>query len=195
MDDRLGWLAALAIVGAVAGCSDSDESDGVGYDDLVDQYDEIRDASRDLPLTDPGTLPQSGGATYDGLMVLSTDGTAGLPSDMAGDMTLRADFNDDSLSGSVDNVITSNEDVLEGSLDISEGEINRGADVSTDYTYAFGMDGTLTEDDGTDLDVNATGAGDFRGSEHEVSTGTIVKGTVSSDEGASLLRGDFVIAR
>lgn len=191
MRNRLGWLAALAVVGAASGCSDSD---GSAYDDLTDQYDALVDASDRLPLSNPDLLPLSGGATYDGIMVMSTDGDDGLPSDLAGDMTLRADFGDDTLSGSVDDVVTDGGDRLEGSLDIERGDIDRNIDLATTRTYTFDMDGVLTENDGTDLRVAAEGRGDFLGEDHQRAAGN-VEGLIASDEDVATLRGGFIGTR
>lgn len=195
MNDRLSWLAALAVVGAVAGCSDSvDEILRPDYEDLADEYDALDEASDDLAIVDPALLPLSGGATYDGVMVLSTNGEDGLPSDLAGDMTLRADFGDDSLSGSVVDVVTDDDDRLEGSLVIANGEIDRDDDLEDFYTYAFDVDGVLTEDDGSDLRVSATGAGDFLGRDHRTVVGD-VEGRISSGSDRTDLNGGFVGVR
>lgn len=190
---RRGWMVALAAVGVMAGCSDSLD-DQAGYDALADEFDDLLDASEGVDFTDPATLPGSGSATYDGVMGLSTDGSDGLPSDMVGEMTLRADFGADSLSGSVQNVSTSSDEGLDGSLAISDGAIDRDVDLEEDYTYDFDLAGTLTDDDGTDLEVSAVGVGDFLGDDFQQATGT-VSGVLSSDAGTSLLDGGYIVER
>ncbi len=192
------WMAALVAAGVMAGCSDTSFDSQASYDDLVDEFDDIAERGEDLDYTDPASLPTSGGATYEGVMGLDTYNSAsdleGVPEEILGEMTLNADFASSSVSGEVDDFVTPDDDRVDGSLDISNGVIDRTVDVDLFYTYGFDLNGTLTTEEGTDFDVDAEGAGDFFGSGHQ-QAGGIVEGVISSDSGTALVEGGFVAER
>lgn len=188
-----GGLLALAAAGLLSGCSDGGDS-RASYDELGDEFDALLDRSDPLPITDPSTLPVSGSATYEGVVGLSTPGNDGIPADMLGEMTLVADFSSDDLSGSAGDFVTDQNEELDGRLDISNGGFDRDADVDVFYTFGFDLDGTLTTEDGDDLDVDAEAVGDFLGEDNEQAIG-LVDGIIVSPEGAAVTEGGFIVER
>lgn len=189
------WIGALAAAGLVTGCSDggsgSDANASPTYGELSDQAGALEDRTENLPLTDPSVLPTSGSASYDGVIGLVSDGAGGAPEDFAGELTLNVDFRRDDLSGQATNFVTAGEERLDGTLAITGGDIARGTDPELEPTYAFDMGGTLSDTDGDDYRVDATGVGAFLGEDAEATFG-FVGGEMISKNGTASLGGAYV---
>ncbi len=188
------WVVALAAAGVMAGCSDSG-SDGGGqrpsYDDLTSEAEALGERAEDMYLTDPSDLPTSGSASYEGVIGFATLGDSGAPEDFAGELSLNVDFDDSELSGQASNFVTAGEEQLEGSLSITNGELDRDTDPEIEPTYTFDMNGTLSDASDDDFQVDAEGAGAFLGDSGEATFG-VVAGGISSEDGTSYIEGVFL---
>lgn len=189
------WLGALAAAGLAAGCSDSgsgsDADASPTYAELSEQVEVLEDRTENLLLTDPSSLPTSGSASYDGVIGLGSDGSGGAPKDFAGELTLNVDFSRDDLSGQATNFVTAGEERLDGTLAITTGDIARGTDPKLEPTYAFDMGGTLSDADGDDYRVDATGVGAFLGEDADATFG-FVGGEMTSAGGTASLGGAYL---
>lgn len=185
---RMVRVTAAGALALAAGCGGILETPG--FDGLQDGFEAIDQEIASLPLIDPALLPASGGATYDGVMVLGTNGQGGVPDAMAGDLALDVDFDDDTLTGAVDAIRTDTDERLAGTLVLTNGRIDRGADLADEYTFGFDLNGTLTDEGDDDLVVVGEGAGDFYGS-GATHVGGIVDGIVAGPGGNASLQGEF----
>jgi len=161
-------------------CGGSGSSSGSGprydsFDEMVDAAEALDATVFPIPYTDPATLPRSGTATHDGLLgVALTDGSTAV-----GEMTLRTSFAGGTISGDVENVRGDDDTEFAGSLDISNGQIDRTADVDTGFTFGADLDGRLTAE-GSTFDVDARLQGDYTGARYQYVEG-FVDGTVAVD--------------
>ncbi|MEL7178895.1 MAG: hypothetical protein AAFN63_03605 [Pseudomonadota bacterium] len=116
----------LVAFAALSACASSPNAPTVSALDVQRAYDEAAEISR-LPLTSTANLP-TGGVTYRGQ--LGADVTGDAQGSILGDLTMRVDFSDNDIGGSVDNINlidpngTPNQR-FDGSLDIV-GEENSG---------------------------------------------------------------------
>ncbi len=202
------WVAALAAAGVMAGCSDSGSGDGSGggpgvsepplvsgppptYAELSTEAEKLGEQVEDLYLTEPSNLPTSGSARYDGVIAIATDGVGGAPEDFAGELSLNVDFEDSNLSGQASNFVTVDEERLDGSLAITNGDLDRNTNPEFEPTYLFDMNGTLSDSDGDEFQVDAGGAGAFLGDDGEATFGFVVGG-MSSEDGTADLEGIYL---
>ena len=87
-------LLALPAIVALAACSNGD--DRLSFDEYDDRYYQLYDESGELVVL-PEDLPSGGAATYGGPLYLENETMA-----LYGDLTLRANFDNDAISGRVD---------------------------------------------------------------------------------------------
>jgi hypothetical protein len=186
---------------------DSDNTDGDGavdvsgftdfedFDDKGEAYQagitglyEAINGLSSVAYTDPSTLPTAGGATYDGVMSLDT---------LIGVMTMTADFDDDSIGGSVTDFIDDEDNEILGTLNIDSGAggINNSADTSSEYTFYADLTGDLSFEDDA-VTVDGAILGDFTGSEYEFVEGSVIgTATDTNTDEISVFTGHFVGAQ
>lgn len=120
-------------------------------------------------ISDPSALPRRGVATYSGFMTLALplDGPA---RDVIGDLDMRADFGAarNQISGSA-----SNFDGMTGDLEIRGGDIDRGTDTRTDFTFDGSLTGTLAQN-GDNYAIDGSLVGEFRGRNQDGLTGQVM---------------------
>ena len=197
--DGLRALAALGVAGcvAVAGCSDDGDGDGGGFPperrSYAEQYaareaifQDALDADGNLlPYADPAALPQSGSATYTGGMGLfpvsddegpvdtvAEDGALIGEDGLQGDFQLVVGFRDERVAGLATNFVTAEEREIGGAITF-EGDLDRLADVETEYTFLGNdVEGTLTAPDGATWEVQeGFWGGDFIGEGRGIAIG------------------------
>ena len=154
---------------------------------LLAQGDAIADEINTIEFTDPSTLPASGSATYDGFIGIQASNLG----EALGEMTLRANFATNAITGDVSNVVTADDEPLIGTLAISNGAIDRSADIAVEYTYGADIDGQLTGEEGVFV-VEGDLLGDFTDTDYQYVEG-IVEGTVTLDQTTfPIISGGFV---
>lgn len=139
--------------------------------------------------TDPSTLPFGGSAHYDGVVELRFQTSAG-DLFMDGGLHLDVDFAANQISGNAGSFVQQDENPVSGSLAISGGVIDRGANPAVEYTYSAIIAGTLT----TSTDSFVVGGdihGDFLGAAQQSVAG-IVAGNAQSNMGVGYVFGDFI---
>lgn len=146
------------------------------------------------PYSDPATLPRSGSATYDGAMTLATfdDGGAIVPPfslAIIGETQLTADFSGSAISGNARNFVDVDDNRYDGTLAVTDGLIDRDADLAAEFTFDALLDGTLTNS-GEYYDFVGIIDGDFVGPNHEAVIG-IATGDILSSTGDAFLIGVF----
>lgn len=195
---RRAPVSLLALIVA-AGCSGSGDDGGAQPDaqptfaELQAEAVALEDRTAQLGLTDPGTLPVSGSASFDGVIGLGSDGANGAPGDFGGTIALAVDFGSDELAGEATDFVTAGEDRIDGTLAITASAIDRASDPSVEPTYSFDMAGTLVEEDGDAFDVDMVGDGAFLGSDGEATFG-FVDGVIVNDQGVGTDVGGAYIA-
>lgn len=152
-------------------------------------FDLIEDDLNTGNFDDPAGLPASGSVNYFGSLFAEVDITNGA----IGAMRLTANFNNDSISGSVTDLVAYDDTPLTGSLDISNGVIDRTVDVSQNFTFAADLDGDLTDVDGDQFTIAGSLAGDFFNGAEQVYGE--VQGTLSGPEGIEGVAGEFIAER
>ncbi len=175
----------------VAGVS-AERGTNLYYVQLEEEFEAAIDDT-DLPYQVPTTLPTAGSANYLGMMEL----TALLPdrqADLRGEMSLDVAFADDTISGSVYDMVIEEDDGItsvvtpaSGTLAIANGTIDRTVDISTDYAFEADVFGTISAD-GDSAEVDATMFGNFFEDQTYVrgdvfGTVTNVDGTLPLDDG------------
>lgn len=186
-------FALLAACGETVGGSAGSPVSADSFDAYNQIGSDLAVAASGLGFTDPATLPPTGSAAYFG--VLGVDIDPGTPQVVTaiGALDLTFQFSSDSVSGRVTDVIDDANQRYQGTLSITNGVLDRGADVTQTFTYFADMDGTLVSPDGDNLNVTAALAGDL------LDTGIfaegLVSGSVTGPDGTSPIEGGFIAER
>ena len=194
--------ATLLMLGLLAGCGGGGSSDGddgfppapSSFDNLADRASVLLTDSADLSFTDPGSLPTSGVARYDGVMALDGAFIEGEAQTMVGDVRIEARFANNSVGGAATNFVTETDQRLTGTLAVTNGSIDRGADPATDATFVADLRGDLTEPSGGLIEIDAGLGGAFLGSDYSYVFGG-VGGVVTDGAGTGDLTGAFIARR
>lgn len=161
-------LAALLALG-LAACSDFD---GSLDDDAPPSFADLQDLQADIggPASatfalQPEAVPTSGGASFEGVMEIGTEGTGGLPTTLLGELDLALDFGApaDLVSGTAGNFVAADGERLDGALALSGGDL--GGDASFEDA---GLAGVLTDGDGADFTFDGTLDGTLKGDDTAV---------------------------
>jgi len=139
--------------------------------------------------TDPLTLPVSGSADYAGVVRLDVENGPGDIS-MDGRLALHADFSANTISGDASQFVDENEVAYSGALTLSNGVIDRNADLATEYTYTGNLDGSLTGAGETYAIVSDL-SGDFVSSTTGAVTG-VIAGTSTYSLGTGYVYGVYI---
>ncbi len=193
MFDRM-FISALGLAAlALSGCGGATPGGGtvpsVNYADYAAMDAAMRAAHSSLPYTDPATLPGSGTASYSGVVAL-TAGTPSGPLDLNGALNVTANFGTSTISGQAGSFLDTANAAYSGTLALSNGLIDRGANPATQYSVTADMGGTLTGPVGA-LQITAPMSGDFLGNGHSAFQGGI-SGTATGPGGTDFLFGSFI---
>lgn len=188
-------LPPAALV-ALAACSDG--SDGA-FSALDEDYAAIEEpASLTFEMQREG-LPTSGSASFGGVMRIETEGIAGLPEEMLGEMDLVLDFEstDDLVTGAADRFVGADGERLDGELALTDGRLSgdEGAE------FEASLDGMLAGSDGEQYEFLAPAEGVIKGNDLAI-TPTLptfvqgrAEGVVTTDGGSDGFSADFVTIR
>jgi hypothetical protein len=157
---------ACALLAACSGGSSSDDGRLGSFAAIEREALRLARASEGLDYTDPASLPRTGSATYEGVIGLDLDDrfyndTADY--DIGGQLRLNAGFAGNSVTGSATNFYTATNQPLGGTLRITNGVIDRGADVFSEYTWDADIAGTLTGERNGPMAIDGVVLGDFFG--------------------------------
>jgi len=139
--------------------------------------------------TDPASLPETGSTRYDGIIALVVDTSV-----LGGDVSITANWRDDSVSGQATNFLDEENSALSGSLAITNGTIDRTADVDIDFTVVADVDGTL-RGGGNNYDFDMTYLADFYGTNQAAIGGITVGQVVVNDARVEDVDGYMVAER
>jgi hypothetical protein len=160
---RIAILGSALAVTFLAGCDGSTLATGErDYDSVAQAYDDMRADVLAMPVSSFRTMPTTGTATYDGYSTISINPGTSRNTALVGDATLRADFGNGSLTGTLDNFIGQvNGGTIQdyaGSIDIRDGEIGvvRAENLTADIKGAVSVPG------GDSVAVNGGIEGRFR---------------------------------
>ena len=191
-------LLSGAALGALAGCSTSEE-DGAflaAFDRAVADY----EAASSEAYTPEAALPASGSATYEGTVYLDT-GFAGAGTepdgddDLVGDLSLRVGFaGDGSVTGAATDFVGEGDQRYDGRLAVSDGSVDTSLDPDVNYNFLADLDGTLTDEGGTDYDLSGGIGGNFTGGRYDYVIGA-VGGSACQGPDCSDFDGGFAAAR
>ena len=155
-------VASICLI-SLAGCQAGGAADRPTYDALFSEFNTIDsqiDRRNIAAMTDPSTLPTTGGASYTGVLGVNLPASAGDTS-LIGDMAMTANFGNSSISGGVDNFVDTGEQQYDGNLTITNGTIFRGADLNSQFTFVADLEGTLANQTGGLFTFNMDLLGDF----------------------------------
>ncbi len=184
-------VVSFGLVVTLAACGGSSTGGGTNpsasFADIAAGGLALADEIATIPYTDPTTLPAQGSASYDGFIGVDVGNAA----TVAGDLTLNANFGSDQVSGSASNFFDEAENAYGGTLDITQGTVDRGADTRFDFTFTADLTGDLTDTDGAVIEVDADIEGDFTGTDYQYVEG-FVSGTATVDGEPAFFDGEFV---
>jgi len=184
--------SGLLLAGCAGGAVDGPVIPAPDYQSYQDEFDALTTNWNGVAVTAPSSLPISGGATYTGVMRLEVETAAG-GLEMNGALALQVNFASDSLGGSAGNFVDQNDALQTGSLTISGGVIDRGANTAVDYTYGANIGGTLDGAAGNFV-IQGDLSGDFLGPGAPGTQG-IIAGTAISSFGTGYMFGEFIADR
>lgn len=187
---HLRSAVCLLPVLALAACGSSGSSTGVSFDEYVSEALDLDDDIAGLPFDEPAGLPTTGNASYDGVIgAIVGAGTIDEVS-VAGDLELTVQFAQNSITGNVTDIVDEFDGRYAGTLNITDGIIDRDVDLVTDFTFVADMSGNLTNPAGGPVSVDALLRGDFFGSGQYIAGE--VSGNLRTDLGTTFIDGDFL---
>jgi hypothetical protein len=161
---RIAILAPILAATVLAGC----DSAGVAtsaeqdYNTVAQAYDDMRLDVLAMPVSSGATMPNRGGATYDGYSTISINPGTSRNTALVGEATLRADFGNGSITGTLDDFVGQvNGGTIQeyaGSIGIRDGEIGevRAENLTADIKGAVSVAG------GDSVAINGGIEGRFR---------------------------------
>jgi len=143
---------------------------------------------------DPTTLPTSGQASYLGFLSLNLPQLNGERATYTGALGLAVDFGRASgqLTGSAEGFRSGGTE-LQGRVFVTEGTLERDADVAIDYTFEAGLSGTLSGGGLQNSVLTGTMTGDFSG-EGAATVSGVAFGNVTTATGVDVFDGSFAAA-
>ena len=189
-------LVAACLCATLAACGGSSAGGGSEALSLAQQRDALRDEVLSEDVSNPGRLPQTGTARYDGVMTARLPtGIAGQRREYLGDLRLNVDFGADrnQVRGRAHGFETQAGRALSGELAIRGGDLYRGTDPDANYTFTGNVDGRLRDAAGR-YDIDAAIEGEFRGRRRTGVSGLLF-GDVTGPSGQDIFDGDFVASR
>lgn len=141
-----------------------------------------------LDFSQASDIPLSGSASYEGYIVADSPG---LDNGFIGDLAMSVDFGTSAITGTASNFLDEAETNYSGTLNVSNGSINRTANPATDFQFAADLDGVISGG-GQDYTFDSDLRGSFVGTNQDamlgevggtISNGTL--GTVAIDEDLS----------
>ena len=157
----------------------------------------ISDYSSPIVYTPLASIPTFGSAVYDGyLSGTLANSSDGLTDTIIGKMSLTVGFTNSSVNvtGSASNFRDEDDVPMTGSLTFSNGDLDRGADITSDVTLTLNANGTLTDADQNDLVFGSQLQGDMLGTNHDA-VGGFVLGVVNHNGDEQLIDGTFIAER
>lgn len=163
------------------------------FQQQIDAGTDMYDRSEFLPYSLPASIPTSGSARYQGFVATVIDYPGVDWNSVIGNLTLDANFANDTISGSASNFVDIAGENYSGSLAVTSGVYDRTLDPVTDWTIAADIGGTLTDTGAVTYAVDGEMFADFIGVNHQFIDGIVV-GTVTSIDGVGTFYDGSVIA-
>ena len=175
-------LVALATVGAVSACSGGGGANG--FSAREDAAIALRNQLAEFDISEASAIPTTGDATYEGLIGYEQADFA-----VIGDLLVGFNFQSNAISGNASNFLDSDGVRYQGSLALSNGNIDRTADPDTDFQFEADLGGDL-QAGGQTFTVDSTLVGDFLGPQREGIAG-FVFGEIDGPDGTIFVDGEF----
>ena len=189
---NVATLCCLLLAACGGDSGDGGTTPPVDYSTYQAQFAALHATWDSIAVTDPATLPDSGSATFSGVMLLDAQLGAGATS-MAGTLNLAANFATDGISGTADNFIDDADIAMTGTLVISNGILDRNANTAIEYTFSSLLAGTLAGGGETYV-ISADLSGDFLGPSYDAVAG-VIAGSAETGFGTGYLFGEFIAAQ
>ena len=183
--------AALLAVTTLAACGGNNQPADLSLQEIGERGIALQETVSTIPYTDPATLPTRSSATYSGFVA------TGVGPDVlvGGQLELTASFaGNGGIDGRIFNISDTDGISYRGELEIGNGEIDRGADTSVEFTFNADIDGAV-RGGGQTVSVDGTLLGDFSGSNHQYVQGFIDGTATIAGETLDLIDGEFVAER
>ncbi|SEW02471.1 hypothetical protein SAMN04488515_0705 [Cognatiyoonia koreensis] len=145
-------------------------------------------------ITDPGELPVSGFARYNGFLTVNLP-TADGRAPYTGNLGLDVDFDAAAtqVTGQASGFTDGGGTNMRGRLAVTDGVIDRKTNVASDYTLEAGISGTLSGDAFRNMVITGTLLGDFNGQNAETLRGQVFGDTIGP-LGTDIFNGTFSAA-
>jgi len=189
---RILYFSILGLAVSACGTATNDQVD---FDSQLREFITISDQleRQDWDITDAEALPHAQSANFYGrIYIAALDGDEVLQTSYMGDLSLTANFLNDTVSGDATNFFEMGNQPVSGSLAVSNGSIDRTAVAEVDHQFTANLSGTLTDSINIDLEFDAAISGDFYGPAAEGATGD-VHGDINSPYGSEIAEGSFIL--
>ncbi len=177
-------MMVLGLLVLAVGCSGNGSGSGA-----------LGDMGDDDVITDPGSLPINGRATYSGFLSLNLPNGAepgAARGTYLGDLSLTVDFasNLGAMTGHADGFSGPTGDSVLGRIYLTDGILERSTDTTIDYTFGAGISGTLSGDGLRNSVIAGNVSGDFKGQDASIVSG-VAYGNVTTYLGVDVFDGSF----
>ncbi|WP_341368975.1 hypothetical protein [Yoonia sp. BS5-3] len=180
MNNLLRSATILGLCTAVSGCLDAGDESSSSRSTYAEQDALAEQLASEINLlspTDPGSLPTTGSVVdYAGVVTITADSDSIV---FLGDLALSADFVNSTVSGNLTDVNDSNGVGYTGTIPLTNGDIDRNADISE--TVTGDLIGDVSDGSGNTVAFDTSIAGDFYDDEAYIAgdvTGTL---TINGD--------------
>lgn len=148
-----------------------------------------------IVFTDLGSVPNSGSATYEGFAYGDLENVDDEITDsLIGALDLRVNFATSSLSGEIADLEDEKRHPLKGSINLTNGTVDRTGDPGSDSTIGITFNGTLQDSNANTLVLSGRLEGDFLGQSHRGIGGELL-GSVYVDGERQNIDGGFIAER
>ena len=175
-------IAVLAAIGSLSACGG--DGGASGFAAREDAAIALRNQLAEFDISEASAIPTTGDATYEGLIGYEQADFA-----VIGDLLVGFNFQSNAISGNASNFLDSDGVRYQGSLALSNGNIDRTADPDTDFQFVADLGGSL-QAGGQTFTVNSFLDGNFLGPQREGIAGFVV-GVIDGPDGTIFVDGEF----
>lgn len=166
-----------------------DDDKTQSFAQLTNADSNLRAVLAGLPVTRASDLPGSGSAAFSGVALLNAEVNS-QDLGLAGAVDLTVGFGSSTITGTIQSVKDEDNNAYTGTINVTNGTIDRTADPATEYSVFADMDGAVSGN-GNTLDLSSDFIGDFYGSQGAGLIG-ILTGTTKVGGSTGYLFGSIV---
>jgi len=187
---KLSLLSVCPAIALLTACGGSGSQVGASFADMSDQLESDAALIEDLGGTPKSSAIANGSGTYSGVAgyILTIDGDE---SRLTSNMEMTVAFSGNNVSGEMTNFVTEDEDVVGGSLSLSNGSIDSSG---SEVLISADMGGNLTGPEGEDVSVDGAVLAGYGGANAQY-IGVLMGGDFDVDDAEGSFEGVGILAR